>query len=205
MFGVGGLWWVLLCPIWLESHTAHQTRFSRRARTRGDLSERLELSTVLINKNMFQDFIDYTIREFTHESLVFEIEMFQYKSAVRKLLPAEQVEQLPRLKLIGLYDGFPVAQVLKEVNDKNDVVACAMYLFMKYVVVGVDLELNLSSGCRRELYAIFAHAGVRRGAVEGASFGLDLTELEGVFDDALTEIGHFVNTSLSSFERTMGG
>ena len=152
---------------------------SLSAQTTGTMQE---MRNILSNGDLFDGFMTHLLHEYCSEALLSVIEFIQFKDRIR-MENADRFEDHGMVQII-LPDSVPDSAIVHGERGL-DYKSMAMELVDKYISVGSDFQINISHD-------------VREGYTQDAIDGLDIVELERLFDPA---IHHMIGLIRAAFRR----
>ena len=121
------------------------------------------LRQVLAEPDAFSHFMEHLVREFSHEHLLFLLEVTQFKIAVRNRMlmtlqhpSSTDLHNLKEDSLLIFPTSAPKSELVRGfVTDSVSAEFVARKLYLKYIVKDCELEVNVSHRCKQRLQQLF--------------------------------------------------
>jgi len=114
---------------------------------------------IVAEKEGFESFCNYLAEEFATENLLF---MTEYAMIKRLVSFNQEMDELLAEKALSFELELPgelaLSRIAREYEEKQVVITALHEIYLKYIVAGAPLEINVSSSVRKEIHSLFQPA-----------------------------------------------
>merc|ERR1712228_143961 len=183
----------------LDMMTFHETTSTADDAPKTTIEQRMR--QMLLDEQQFEDFVQFMIKEFSSESILSFVEFVQFK---QRLIDYMNLKTMTtddgKFENHLMSEGIPKSSIvhgnyakIEEDEDMDKMFKnIATLLYEKYIKIGAEFEINISSGLRCQYFAINAK-----------KWDMEIGKLVNVFDGLITEMNMFMRQSFCRYERSL--